>query len=391
VSALCSALDEFVGEDLAALPDARVEEDFAELHQASEALEVERLRRLAEINRRRSFERDGYLPTGSWRCHRFRMAFSQATHLLRTAKALRNMPRTEAALSSGEVSSSAVRLLVSAHETNPEQFAEAEDMLVDAARVLSFRDLHRAVAYWRQAADRRDGPEERYIKRHLHVSPTVFGTVRVDGDLDPETGQSVITALRAVQDADAKTAVGEDYRNPGQRRADALGELCRQWLDRSDRPQAGGERPHVVVTVDVPALQVKPLGRAEMDDVGPIHPDAARRWACDASIVRVIARGRSEPVDVGRRTPVVPAPLRRAVIVRDRHCRFPGCDRPQSWCDAHHVRHWADGGSTSLANLILLCRRHHRLVHQGFGLAIERGEAVFSRPDGSVLQDRAPP
>jgi hypothetical protein len=301
------------------------------------------------------------------------------------------MPGTEAALTSGEITSSAARLLVSARQTNPEQFAEAEDMLVDAARVLSFRDLHQAVEYWRQAADRSDGPEERYFKRHLHVSPTVFGMVRVDGDLDPETGQTVITALRAVQDADAKTAVGEDYRNPGQRRADALGELCRQWLDRSNRPQSGGERPHVVVTVDVPALQGQPHGRAEMDDVGPIHRQAARRWACDASVVRVIARGRSEPLDVGRRTPVVPAPLRRAVIVRDRHCRFPGCDRPQSWCDAHHVQHWADGGSTSLANLILLCRRHHRLVHQGFGLAIESGRAVFTRDDGSVLQDRAPP
>jgi hypothetical protein len=190
------------------LPDARLEEDFAELHQASEGLEVERLRRLAEINRRRSFERDGYLSTASWLCRRFRMAFSQATHMLRTAKALRDMPRTEAALSSGEVSSSAVRLLVSAYETNPEQFAEAEDMLVDAARGLSFRDLHRAVEYWRQAADQIEGPEERYNKRHLHVSPTVFGMVRVDGDLDSETGQCVITALRAVQDADAKTAVG---------------------------------------------------------------------------------------------------------------------------------------------------------------------------------------
>jgi hypothetical protein len=391
VSALRSALDEFVGEDLTALPDARIEEDFAELHQASEALEVERLRRLAEINRRRSFERDGYLSTASWLCHRFRMAFSHASHLLRTAKALGDMPRTEAALSSGEISSSAVRLLVSAHQTNPERFAEAEDMLVDAAQALSFRDLYRAVAYWRQAADQSDGPEERFIKRHLHVSPTVFGMVRVDGDLDPETGQTVITALRAVQDADSKTSVLEDYRNPGQRRADALGELCRLWLDRSDRPQAGGERPHVVVTVDVAALQGQPHGRAEMDDIGPIHPEAARRWACDAAVVRVVARGRSEPLDVGRRTPVVPAPLRRAVIVRDRHCRFPGCDRPQSWCDAHHVRHWADEGSTALANLILLCRRHHRLVHQGFGIAMNDGRPVFTRADGSALQDRAPP
>jgi len=96
-------------------------------------------------------------------------------------------------------------------------------------------------------------------------------------------------------------------------------------------------------------------------------------------------------VDVGRRTPVVPASMRRAVVVRDRHCRFPGCDRPQSWCDAHHVVHWAKGGSTSLANLVLLCRRHHRLVHGRFRLRMMEGRPVFTRPDGSILEDRAPP
>ena len=101
--------------------------------------------------------------------------------------------------------------------------------------------------------------------------------------------------------------------------------------------------------------------------------------------------GRSEPVDVGRRTPVVPASMRRAVVVRDRQCRFPGCDRPQSWCDAHHVVHWADGGSTSLSNLILLCRRHHRMVHGRFRLGMVESRPVFFRPDGSILEDRAPP
>lgn len=104
-------------------------------------------------------------------------------------------------------------------------------------------------------------------------------------------------------------------------------------------------------------------------------------------------RGRSEPLDVGRRTPVVPPAVRRAVIVRDRTCRFPGCDRPHAWCDAHHVEHWADGGPTALRNLVLLCRRHHRMVHApgGFGLRIEEGTSVFRRPDGSMLEDRAPP
>jgi hypothetical protein len=127
--------------------------------------------------------------------------------------------------------------------------------------------------------------------------------------------------------------------------------------------------------------------------VGPVRSELARRLACDASLMRVVMNGRSEPLDVGRRTPVVSAAIRRAVIVRDRGCRFPGCDRPQAWCDAHHVVHWADGGPTSLANLLLLCRRHHGMVHRsgGFGLELLEGRPVFRRPDGSILEDRGPP
>ena len=217
--------------------------------------------------------------------------------------------------------------------------------------------------------------------------------VRVDGDLDPETGESLLTALRAVLDTDARSGDRQDTRTSAQRQADALGEICRQWLDGGTRPVVAGERPHLTLSVDVEALSASSGGTAVLDHAGPVRPEVARRLACDASIMRVVMRGRSEPLDVGRRTPVVPPAVRRAVIVRDRTCRFPGCERPHTWCDAHHVEHWADGGPTALRNLVLLCRRHHRMVHVpgGFGLRIEEGTPVFRRPDGSVLEDRAPP
>jgi hypothetical protein len=391
MSTLRSAIDELRSEDLLFASDEEVEDDVREIERASRMLEAERARRIAAIDQRRSFERDGYLSVSAWLTHRVGINAAASAQHVRVARALGEMPRTRRALEDGEISLVATTVLVAARETNAEGFEGSEQVLVDAARTLPFRGFRFVVEHWRQAADPRTAAAEAdriYELRRLHVSPTLGGMVRVDGDLDPETGQTLITALRAVQDADARKR--GDVRTAAQRRADALGEICRQWLDAGERPSIAGERPHIVVTVDLEALE-RGGGRSELADVGAVCPETARRIACDAAVSRVITRGRSEPLEVGRRTPVVPAGLRRAVVVRDRHCRFPGCDRPQGWCDAHHAVHWADGGETSLANLVLLCRRHHRLVHERFGLTMEDGQPVFRRPDGSVMEERPPP
>lgn len=182
--------------------------------------------------------------------------------------------------------------------------------------------------------------------------------VRVDGDLDAEDGQVVITALRAEMDASARDD-GADERTPPQRRADALVEICRRYLDSGDRPTVAGERPHIVVTLDLESLEGRAGRCCELDDAGVISPGAARRIACDASVSRVIITGRSEPLDVGRRTPV--------------------------------VLHWADGGETSLANLALLCRPHHGLVRDVFRMEVTGSGLQFFRPDGTLIEDRAPP
>ncbi|MGH2573064.1 MAG: DUF222 domain-containing protein [Actinomycetota bacterium] len=390
-----SLLDELCSEDLPGLTDAQLEEDFAELQRAGEIIEGERLRRLRELDRRRPWQRDGYLSTTSWLTNRFGVSGGRAADQVRLARALAEMPATRHALAAGEISSSALRVLASARDAHPEAFSAHERTLLDAARSLSVRQLQQVVAYWQQAVDSRRALEDDdslWQRRRLHVSQTLFGTVRVDGDLDPETGETLITALRAVQDADSRASDSEDRRTPAQRRADALGEVCRQWLDAIDRPRVAGQRPHVTVTVDMEALQGRPGVLSEFDHVGPIHPEVARQWACDASVSRVITKGQSEPLDVGRRTAVVPPPMRRAVVVRDQGCRFQGCDRPHTWCDAHHVRHWADGGATALDNLVLLCRPHHRLIHRG-GFRMEKadGELRFWRPDGTPLEGRAPP
>jgi hypothetical protein len=395
MSELRSVIESIRGETLPELPDARIEEDFAELHRAVEQLEAERLRRLAEIDRRRLFERDGHLSVASWLATRFRVAWGSAREQVRIARGLEQMPDAKAALEAGDVSMSAIRVLVGAREADPIAFERSEAQLVEAARIHSVGDLQRLAGFWREQVDaERDirGEDAARTRRRLHASVSYLGMVRVDGDLDPETGETLLTALRAVLDAEAKTSDGPDDRKPEQRRADALGEICRQWLGTFHRPTIGGERPHVTVTVPVRAL-TGANGAGELDHCGPVSIDAAKRIACDASVMRVVLSGRSEPLDVGRRTAVISPAMRRAVIVRDRVCRFPGCDRPNSWCDAHHIVHWADGGPTALTNLVLLCRRHHRKVHErgGFRLVLEDSRPMFRRPDGSVLEDRAPP
>ncbi|HSJ51071.1 MAG TPA: DUF222 domain-containing protein [Actinomycetota bacterium] len=396
MSELRSVIDQLRADVLAELPDSRLEDDFGELHRSVELLEAERLRRLAEIDRRRLFERDGHLSAAAWLVRVFRVAWGAARDQVRLARALDVMPITRQAVEDGEMSLSSARVLASARDADPAAFPRSEPLLVGTAVTHSPGELQRAVVLWRDAVEREAGidADERLRKRRgLYASKTFLGMVRLDGDLDPDGGEPVLRALQAVIDSQARS-VANDERTPAQRRADALGEICRQWLELAERPVVAGEKPHVTVTVDVRTLSHGD-GVAELDHAGPVPAEVARRLACDASVRRVVLSARSEPLDVGRRTPLVPPSMRRALLVRDRRCRFPGCDRAHTWCDAHHVRHWADGGPTALANLILLCRRHHRLVHRrgGFRLELEDGRPVFRRPGGSVLEDdpRGPP
>jgi hypothetical protein len=395
MSELRSVLEALRSETLSELPDARIEEDFTELQRAVEQLEVERLRRLSEIERRRIFERDGHLSAAAWLATSFKVTWGSARQSVRVARALEEMPETRRAIDDGDISMSAVRILVMAREADPSAFERDEAQLVEAALIHSMDDLQRVAAYWRQAVEREhslDGDDKLREGRRLHASVSFLGMVRVDGDLDPEAGETLLTALRAVLDAESRSRPQDDLRTPAQRRADALGEICRQWLDMADRPTVAGERPHVTVTIGAEGLKNTSATTIELDHVGPVDQEAARRLACDASVMRVVMAGRSEPLDVGRRTSVVPPAIRRAVVVRDRTCRFPGCDRPHAWCDAHHIVHWADGGPTALLNLVLMCRRHHRMVHQGgFWLELRDGRPIFRRRDGSLLEDRAPP
>jgi len=393
MSSLRSVLDELRSGELGSLSDAELGVRVDELERAARVIGAERPRCLVEVERRGVHAADGQLSAAAWLAHRHGIPQGIVAGRVQVARALVEMPRAAEALREGEISDSAVEALVRARDAAPEAFAQEEEVLVDSAKTLSYRDLRVALDRWRDgvnAAHAARDEQERHARRRFTAVVGLGGIVRTNGELDPENGQYVITALRAKVDAWLRGRT-EDTRLPAQRRADALGEICREWLDLAERPSIGGERPHVVVTMNVEALRARAGGRASLEDVGTITAESARRLACDASITRVITDARSEPLELGRKTKVVPAALHRAVAVRDGGCRFPGCERPPGWTDAHHVRHWADGGETGLSNLVLLCRPHHRVIHRGFGVAMIDGRPEFRRPDGTLLEDRAPP
>jgi Domain of unknown function (DUF222)/HNH endonuclease len=404
---LRSALDELRSTDVLPLSDEEIASDLDELEHATRVLEVERGRRLAELERRGSYALNGHLSLAAWLAARHRVAPSTAAAHVRMSRVLDAMPVAADALASGDVSSSAVSLLAHARESAPDAFSRSETSLVDAARTLPVDELMDTVTAWRH--DHAGADEDR---QELCLTPTLHGKGRIAGDLNAQTTQVVIAALRAVQDAEMRSSDRTDTRSPARRRADALGEICRQWLDSARRPIVAGERPHVIVTMDIGSLGRGESGPstahsagARLADVGPISAEDALMWACDAQLTRVITDAASRPLDVGRTTRITPPWIRKALLVRDGGCAFPECGRPPSWCDPHHVRHWTHGGPTALSNLVLLCRRHHRLIHHGkFLVEIADGLPRFSRADGTVLEaayraggraleaaDRAPP
>ncbi|XVU23518.1 DUF222 domain-containing protein [Actinoplanes sp. CA-054009] len=169
---------------------------------------------------------------------------------------------------------------------------------------------------------------------------------------------SPATTGHPTPDSDEST----DEHRPAQQRADALVDVCRLALRTEKLPASGGEPAQLTVTIPYDPL-TRALGVATTDTGARLSAETARRLACDARILPVVLGGQSQVLDLGRSCRLATGPLRRALNARDGGCAFPDCDRPARWTDAHHVLSWAEGGTTTLDNLVLLCRRHHRLIH----------------------------
>jgi hypothetical protein len=153
-----------------------------------------------------------------------------------------------------------------------------------------------------------------------------------------------------------------DHRTLAQRRADALRDVCALALGTDQLPENRGEKTTMTVTVPFDPI-AKELGAGMLDTGEKVSAETARRMACDAGIIPALLNGVGLPLDVGRIKRLFQGAIRRALELRDGGCAFPGCDRPPKWCDAHHATSWCKGGKTCLANGVLLCGHHHRLIH----------------------------
>lgn len=391
--------------------EARAErvERVAVLYAQITAATREFLRAVAECDRHRDWAAEGFGSCAEWLAWRVGLQRNAANERVRVARALEHLPQTSEAMALGELSFSKVRALTRvASEAN-----EAE--LLELARTGSAAHLERVVRAWKLLDRDDEAKRERVLHgmRRFSVVPDGDGMYVVRGRLTPEVAAVLLRAVDAASDA-LYAAASEEERaqvEPAQRRADAVGLLAERALaagmDMGRAPVSGSraERYQVLLHVDPATLTAdEEPGRSELEDGTRVSAETARRLACDASVVRVTPGVRADggagdaqaapaaPVlDVGRRKRTVSASLRRALDARDRGCRFPGCSC--RFTDAHHIVHWADGGATRLNNLVLLCRRHHRRVHEeGWRVYSDAtgSRIVFFRPDGQALAASPP-
>jgi hypothetical protein len=341
----------------------------------------------------------GFRSCAHWLVWRVGLDAGAAREKVRVARALGALPVLSESLRRGEISYSKVRALTRiatpANEGDLLNFARAGT----AAHVERLvRGMRRVDRLAEAECDKR-----RHHARYLRVYTDEDGMLVITGRLEPEAGAALLRALDAGVEqlygprrikapgaagaaADVTADATADDVPMEQRRADAIGLVAESALGAGLDPGSRGDRYQVVVHVDAEALRADGEdGNSCLADGAHVSAETCRRLACGSALVVMRHAADGQVLDVGRRTRTISPALRRALAHRDGGCRFPGCG--MKLCDAHHVEHWADGGTTSLANTVLLCRRHHRAVHEeGFTMHLApNGEVRFRRPDGRLL------
>lgn len=331
----------------------------------------------------------GFRSCAHWLNWRTGLELGAAREKVRVARALAALPLISQAMRHGEVSYSKVRAL-----TRVAAPANEAELLI-FAKAGTAAHVEKLVRAWRRVDRLAEVEREkrRHASRYLSYHMDEDGMVVLQARLAPEAGAALLRALHAAaaklyhtaKEQRAETETGDGV-SAEQRRADALGLVAESALTGGLDPGSRGDRYQVVVHIDESALASNDGGgMAAFEDGAHVSAETSRRLTCDTSLVVMRHDANGNVLDVGRRMRTVSPALHRALAHRDRGCRFPACGL--KLCDAHHVQHWADGGKTKLANLVLLCRRHHRAVHEeGFRLEIlPSGALRFRRPDGRAI------
>jgi 5-methylcytosine-specific restriction endonuclease McrA len=372
----------------------RLGDEIAELSAHVEAATARLLDLIREFDARGGWN-TGFRSCAAWLGWRVGIDLGAAREKVRVARALGTLPLLAQALARGELSYAKVRALT--RVATP----ETEARLLGVGRFGTAAHVERIVRGWRCVDRQAEAGESKrqHASRALHVHHDDDGTVVIRGRLAPEVGALLLRALDAARETLYQKARSKETANcpadpsttvptVAQQRADALALLAETALHHELDPGAPGERYQVVVHVDAPVLaDPDQPGQSLLEDGPHVSAETSRRLGCDASRVVMQHDEDGRVVDIGARTRTIPPALRRALLHRDRGCRFPGCGL--RFGEGHHVQHWAQGGPTTLSNLALLCRRHHRAVHEE-GYQVDRqpdGELRFRRPDGRPLPE----
>src|SRR4051812_32316234 len=401
---MCSGVDEAVGNDLSAAFDVLAAADLHlltddQLLDRTAALVALQNRVAAELGRtvRRAElaqapERDGLKTMGSWLRGHHRLSPSAAAQAVRAGRTLEQLPAIAAGCAAGAISAEQVAVI--APVAAPENLARrgaghgsgrGRPELAQVAAEQSYAELRQVVHRYLSWLDQ-DGPEPDPTEgRSLRIVKHADGSITGRFDLDAVGGEKVEAALESIVQANRPKG---DQRNRAQQQAEALVQLCDNQLAAGHLPTLRGTKPQVVVTVGVEDLldpAVNP--NAAQTGFGTTLSAARARWmACDANVTRIVLGPDGQPLDLGRTVRLVPPHLRKAVVQRDRHCVFAGCQAPHHWCDVHHLLEWMLGGETSLENSGLLCERHHTPVHHGLRVEGDTGGRWHTyRADGTEI------
>ncbi len=340
---------------------------------------------IAEFDRRQGWS-DGRLAScAHWLNFKCGLNLGAAREKVRVAHALKTLPHIAAAMARGELSYSKVRAI------SRVACAATEETLLMIALHGTAHHVETVVRHYRRAqqAEQLSREARQQANRSLHYWYDDDGSLVIKARLPALGGAMVVKALEAAMQEvpAAELCIAFDEEQPlsfQERRADALAMLGENYLRRrAAASSVSADRYQVVMHVDVETLKEQTAGRCHIDQGPSIPAETVRRITCDSTLVQILETEQGEPLDVGRKTRSIPPAIRRALNARDSGCCFPGCTY-RRYLDAHHVVHWANGGETNLSNLVTLCRRHHRLVHEG-GIAVaprSSGGWRFLKPDG---------